>query len=251
MARAWAWPELPMLVALWALASLTWVFIELAGAVGSGSTQAFDEWVVDALRNRQDGGLPGGPRWLVEAGRDLTALGSVTVLTLSTAATTGYLLLAGKRRSAMLMLLAVLSGLAVEGMLKHHWKRERPAAGSELTLATSYSFPSGHSMLSAIVYPVLGTMLARAERRRRIKIYCLAVALVFSGLVGLSRVYLGVHYPTDVLGGWAAGLAWALLWWFIARALDWRAMRCGRGDRCGECPSVAGLCEPGGAATAG
>ncbi len=79
-------------------------------------------------------------------------------------------------------------------------------------------------MLSAIVYLVLGTMLARMERRRPIKIYFIGVAVLLTTLVGLSRIYLGVHYPSDVLGGWSAGLAWAIVWWFIARYFERRGL---------------------------
>ena len=122
------------------------------------------------------------------------------------------------------MLLAVISGAAASGALKRFFERPRPAVGSDLAEVFTSSFPSGHSMLSAIVYLVLGTMLARMERRRQIKAYFIVVAVLLTTGVGLSRIYLGVHYPTDVLGGWSAGLAWAIVWWFIARYFERRGI---------------------------
>ena len=217
-------PELPVLVALFALTSLTWGFVKLAGEVSEGDTQAFDQHVVDVSRNPANPKLPRGPGWLVEAGRDVTALGGVTVLTLMTLAAAGYLTLQGKHGAMLLMLLAVLSGAIVSGSLKWFFERPRPAVGSDLAAVFTSSFPSGHSMLSAVVYLVLGTMLARMERRRPIKAYFITVAVLLTTMVGVSRVYLGVHYPSDVLGGWTAGLAWAIVWWFIARYFERRGV---------------------------
>ncbi len=169
--------------------------------------------------------MPLGPGWLVEAGRDVSALGGVTVLALMTLAVAGYLGLSGRRGAMWLVLLAVASGSVVSTLLKWAFERPRPAGGSDLVQVFTSSFPSGHSMLSAVVYLVLGTLLARAESRRAIKIYFITVAVLLTTLVGLSRVYLGVHYPSDVLGGWTAGLAWALVWWFIARGCEAKAVR--------------------------
>jgi undecaprenyl-diphosphatase len=91
-----------------------------------------------------------------------------------------------------------------------------------LALIQFSSFPSGHSMLSAVIYPTLGTLLARLVPRKRLKIYFMLVALTLSFLIGISRIYLRVHYPTDVLAGWAAGLAWAAFCWTIAKYLQRR-----------------------------
>ncbi len=148
----------------------------------------------------------------------------MTVLSLMTLAAAGYLALQGKRGAMLLMLLAVASGVMVSSSLKWLFERPRPAVGSDLAEVFTSSFPSGHSMLSAVVYLVLGTMLARMEARRPIKAYFITVAVLLTTMVGLSRIYLGVHYPTDVLGGWAAGLAWAIVWWFIARFFERRGV---------------------------
>jgi len=197
-----------------------WAFIAIADEVKEGGTQRFDDWAVRALRNANDPAIPIGPTWLPEVGRDLTALGGVAVLTLVILAVAGYLLLGEKYRAMWLVLGATVSGLILSVALKHVYERPRPHLVPYLSGTFTTSFPSGHSMLSAIVYLTLGTLLARVVEDRRIKFYFLAVALVLTFLVGVSRVYMGVHYPTDVLAGWSAGLAWALLWWLVARYLQ-------------------------------
>ena len=194
----------------------TWAFIELADEVGQGETQQFDVWAVALLRHPQQPALPRGPQWLAEAGRDITALGSNPVLVLLVAAVAGLLCLQGQYKTTALVLLATLSGLVLMLLLKHIFDRPRPDFLSHLPTMTQ-SFPSGHSMLAAVVYLSLGALLAQREPVRRIKAYFLCVALGVTFLVGSSRVYLGVHYPTDVLAGWTVGLAWALVWWLVAR----------------------------------
>jgi undecaprenyl-diphosphatase len=118
----------------------------------------------------------------------------------------------------VLVLLAALSGFALMLLLKHTFARPRPDILSHIPTMT-HSFPSGHSMLSAVVYLSLGALLAQREPRRRVKAYFLSMALGVTFLVGISRVYLGVHYPTDVLAGWTVGLVWATAWWLAARYL--------------------------------
>jgi undecaprenyl-diphosphatase len=215
--RSWWRPELPVLLALLSAALLAWGFIELADEVAGGETQSVDERVVDALRNPDDPRLPRGPRWLADGARDITALGSTVVLTLVVAFSAGYLLLLGRTRGAALLVAAVLSGVLLSSTLKSSYNRTRPPEGSALQGTQTASFPSGHSFSSAVVYLTLGAMLARFARTRRLRVYFIVVALLLPLLIGLSRVYLGVHYPSDVLAGWAAGAAWALWWWVIAR----------------------------------
>ncbi|HYO09488.1 MAG TPA: phosphatase PAP2 family protein [Tepidisphaeraceae bacterium] len=200
----------------------TWAFIELADEVGEGDTQQFDEWALRALRQPDHPELPIGPRWMHEVGRDLTAIGGVAVLSGITFLVAGYMLMARKYHAMWLVLAATFSGLVVSTLLKHLFGRDRPDIVPHLSHVYTSSFPSGHSMLSAVVYLTLGSLLARLAPGWKIKIYFITAALLITFLVGVSRVYMGVHYPTDVLAGWTAGLVWAIICWLAARQLQRR-----------------------------
>jgi undecaprenyl-diphosphatase len=199
-----------------------WAFIEIADEVAEGEFQKIDEWAVRALRKADNPAEPIGPRWLQEMGRDATALGGVAWLVFFTFAVAGYLWLDKKTHMSVFLLGAAASGTLVGFALKSVFARPRPDVVPHLAYVTTHSFPSGHSMLSAVVYITLGTLLAAVVARRRLKVYILSIAIVLPLIVGISRVYLGVHYPTDVLAGWMAGLAWALLCWLVARWLQRR-----------------------------
>jgi undecaprenyl-diphosphatase len=192
-------------------------FALLAALVGQGDTQSLDARILVALRRPEDPAEPIGPKWVQEAGRDLTALGGVVFLALMAAAVLGYLLLSRKFGAAALVVVAGLGGVGLSNALKRIFDRPRPSAVPHLSYVQTSSFPSGHSMLSAILYLTLGALLARMASRRVLKVYIVAVAVVLPLLVGASRVYLGVHYPTDVLAGWSAGLVWAMLCWLAAQ----------------------------------
>jgi undecaprenyl-diphosphatase len=195
-----------------------WAFIELADEVLEQDTERFDHWAMHLLRQPGRPELPRGPLWLAETGRDITALGSVVVLSFIITAVAGYLWFQRQYRSMCLVLVASVSGMLLSSLLKLFFARQRPDL-VPLAQTMSPSFPSGHSMLSAVVYLSLGALLAQRESSRPIKVYFLGLALSLAFLVGISRVYLGLHYPTDVLAGWSVGLVWALLWWLIARYL--------------------------------
>lgn len=188
-----------------------WLFISIAGEVVEGETAAWDRRLLLALRSAADPALPWGPAWVQEMARDFTALGGVAVLTLMTAAVIGYLLLAGKRHAAIAIFVAVAGGLTLSSLLKLAFDRPRPDLVPHASLVYTTSFPSGHSMMAAVAYLTLGALLARVEGSIRVRIYLLSVAVLLTVLVGVSRVYLGVHWPTDVAAGWAVGAAWALL----------------------------------------
>jgi undecaprenyl-diphosphatase len=147
------------------------------------------------------------------------------VLGLLTVATLGYLWLMGMRRAALYLLLAIGGGLLLSLALKAGFQRPRPDLVSHGSMVYTASFPSGHSMLSAIVYLTGGAMLALEHERRAVRIYIIGCAVAATVLVGTSRVYLGVHWPTDVLAGWAGGAAWAALCWLIAHWLQIRRDR--------------------------
>ncbi len=214
--------ELGVLLGLLIVVAGTWGFVALASEVLEGTTQRFDERMIRALRMADDPAVPIGPAWMEEAGRDITALGSVTIIVLVIAAVVGYLWIDRRFATSGFVILATASGFALSSALKALFRRPRPEVVPHLMRVYSSSFPSGHSIISAVVYLTLGALLARTFHQRRFKFYFLAVAVVLTGLVGVSRVYMGVHYPTDVLAGWTAGLVWATLCWLVDRHLQRR-----------------------------
>lgn len=175
-----------------------------------------------ALRAAGDTSDPLGPLWLEDMMRDFTARGGIGVLTLVTLATVGYALLAGRPRLAVTVVVAVLGGVALSAAIKAGIDRPRPDLVSRGSYVTTASFPSGHSMMVATVYFTLAALLMRFRPDRTSKAYIVAVAVVLTVLVGVSRVHLGVHRPTDVLAGWSVGAAWAVLVSAIAAQLQRR-----------------------------
>ena len=201
------------LVAVIAAAVALYAFAKLADAVGEGGTRAFDERLLLALRTPGNLADPIGPKWVEEMMRDFTALGSTGVLILVVLAVGGFLAMTRKGHAALTVLVAVSSGVLLSQTMKWAYARPRPELvphGAEVYTA---SFPSGHSMMSAVVYLTLGALLARTQSSQGAKVYILSVAVILTVLVGTSRVYLGVHWPTDVLAGWALGGVWALICW--------------------------------------
>ncbi|MDZ5458772.1 phosphatase PAP2 family protein [Azohydromonas lata] len=212
-------PEPRVLAALLAAAAGLWAFIALSEEVGEGELHTLDRAILLAMRNPADPSDPLGPRWFEEFMRDLTGLGGHGVLGLVLLAVCSYLLLAGLRRTAASVLASSLSGMLLSWLLKGLFDRPRPDLVPHGAYVLSPSFPSGHAMLSALVYLTLAALVARQLPHRRLRLHVVCVAVVLTLLVGISRVYLGVHWPSDVLAGWAVGAAWALAWWGIAQAL--------------------------------
>ena len=214
--------EFPVLLAGLVIAGGLWGFEELMEVTRATTPHAFDTEILLAFRQAGQPGVPIGAPWLEGAMRDITSLGSVSVLVLVTAATIIYLLLIRRPATAVLIFVAVAGGQALSSLLKVGVDRPRPELVSHLVTETSLSFPSGHAMLSAVTYLTLGSLAARFLPGRTTKVYVLSLAVLTTLLVGVSRIYLGVHWPSDVLAGWCAGFAWAMLCWLVARLLQRR-----------------------------
>ncbi|MFG1345729.1 phosphatase PAP2 family protein [Xanthobacter autotrophicus DSM 431] len=192
-----------------------YVFVKVADEVMEGDAGALDRSILLALRNPADPSDPLGPPWLEETMRDLTALGGTAVLTLITLLAMVFLLMIRRQHTAWLVGFSVAGGTLLSQALKWGFDRPRPDLVPHGMSVYSQSFPSGHAMLSAVVYLTLGALLARTQPRTRVKVFLLGAAAALTVIVGISRIYLGVHWPTDVLGGWALGAAWAAGCWLV------------------------------------
>ena len=202
--------EIRLLLTLLAVSATLTGFIHLTFEVREGDTARFDRAVVLAFRLARDPGTAIGPRWVQESARDITALGGFTVLTLITGVAIAMLLMHGRRYQVMVFGGTVMVAQAAAELLKHFVDRARPMIVTQHDLVYSSSFPSGHAMMTPVVYLTLAAMLAAGDRRRGVKVLLFAGAAFLVIAVGVSRVYLGVHWPTDVVGGWTLGLAIAL-----------------------------------------
>jgi len=222
--------EIGAVVALLAVALCALVFLEIVDEVVEGETETVDRQIVVALRTG-DGNDPLGPKWLEMAAADMTALGSTSVLVLVVAFVAGLFTMVRRRREAFLVVVAASGGTALSNGLKALFDRERPEAALRAVEVMNPSFPSGHAMLSAVVFLTIGVLSAHFAQRTQVKVYVVAAAITVALLIGLTRIYLGVHWPSDVLAGWSLGAAWALACWLAARACGPRACCGSRGPR--------------------
>ncbi len=221
LAIHWLWQrELPVLLAIFATFVSLFLFVLLTQLALQEQPHESDRYLLLLMRNPHDLSDPLGPPWLEEVGRDITALGGNAVLILLTLAVLIFLLMSDKSYLALVVLVATLGALGASSLLKKSIDRDRPDLVPHRTVIYTASFPSGHSMLSASTYLTLGALLAATQRRKRIKIFILLFCTFITLLVGISRVYLGVHWPSDVVAGWTAGAAWALVCWLLARGLQ-------------------------------
>lgn len=199
------------------------LFLVIAFAVSDGSVQPSDENYLHVLRNDANPSVPNGPAWLLPAMKAVTTLGNGWFFTLVVCFAVAVL--AWRRDwSAMWLLIAVaLGGFALMLALKAGFARPRPDTVPRLIDISEFSFPSGHAMMSAAIYVSLAVMLARGLRQRTARSALITAAVLLSLVIGFTRTYLGVHYPSDVLAGWAAGAFWAGLCWLGAFYLTSRA----------------------------
>ena len=187
------------------------VFVEAVG----GKPLALDRRIALAFRNPADPLVPAGPAWLREAARDVTSLGGTVVLGMIIFAVEGYLVLAHEFAAVWLIAIAVLGGLALNNLLKLIVARPRPAVIAHGTLYYTKSFPSGHAAMSAITYLTIGALLTQTHPAFVTGLFITSIATFFTFAVGVSRIYLGIHYPTDILGGWCLGAGWSMLCWQV------------------------------------
>ena len=212
--------EIAWLLAGVGVCLLLWGFLALASEVMEGDTRKLDDRILLALRKSDDPSRPIGPAWLETSLLDVTAIGGPTVLGLVVVSVAGFLVLQTRYHTALVILATAASGEVANSVMKSLFLRPRPDVVPHLREGASTSFPSGHAMESAIIYLTLGAMLMRLAERRVTKVYCIGMAICVTLLVGISRVYLGVHYPTDVVAGWMFGFFWASLCWIIARRFE-------------------------------
>lgn len=200
----------------------TWGFVSIADEILEGEGHTLDQKILLSMRTAGDPANPIGPSWFEEMARDVTALGSVTALTIFTATMAAYLYFAKQHWIAVFVVMAVLSGALISTVMKSGFDRPRPDLVSHGTRVYTKSFPSGHSAMSSLAYLTLGAVMARAEPSRKTKALLLIVPVFLLIIIGASRVYLGVHWPTDVVAGWAFGLSWAAASWLVFRTLERR-----------------------------
>ncbi len=205
------------------IAAGLYVFVEIADEVAEAEIRGFDEWLLLAFRNPDDLSLAIGPPWLAESVAEITALGGYTLIVIIVAAVIGFLLVAGRYGPALYVFLSVSVGTVVSTLLKFAYERPRPDLVDHLVTTHTASFPSGHATMSAVVYLTLAAILMRMVDDWRLRAYVLFAAIGLTVMVGLLRVYLGVHWPSDVIAGWALGAAWASLAWLVVTLIRlWR-----------------------------
>jgi undecaprenyl-diphosphatase len=218
----WAWPAL----ALFAV-SLVLLGVHLADELIEGEGFSFDTRLLLALRVPGHPQTPIGPPWLLQSAVDISALGGYTLMWLFGVAGLAWLLMLRKRAEAAGIAASLIGSSVIDGWLKHLIARPRPELVPHLVQVTNASFPSGHAMVSSAVYLTLALMLAEGVevdgwRGRAARVAVVAFFSALAVLIGMSRVYLGVHWPSDVLAGWCFGTAWALLVWMGDRWLGRR-----------------------------
>ena len=191
-------------------------FVAVAWLVSSGATEALDRSIM--LLSRTPGDLDDalGPDWFEEMLAEITALGGYTILVIVSGVVLGALLLQGERRAAAFLAVSLVGGSIVSSGLKALFARPRPDLVEHLDRTFTSSFPSAHAMVSTLAYVTLAAVCIRFLRRSRTRVFALATAVLLAIAIGASRVYLGVHWPSDVVAGWLAGAAWAGAAWLAA-----------------------------------
>lgn len=220
-AHAFVTSEAPLLAAIAIISGLILAFLQIADEMIEGEMEAFDNTILMWFRDPTNVDQVIGPEWVHEMVRDITALGSFSLLGLIVMVVCICLVLNRMRSAAVLVLVSVIGGTILSTVLKMSYNRPRPDLAAMSTQFTS-SFPSGHAMLSAVTFLTLGAVLARLAPTRALQIFSIGIAIFLTLTVGMSRIYMGVHFPSDVLAGWCLGAAWALLCSTVAMVLQRR-----------------------------
>ena len=152
-------------------------------------------------------GAPLGPAWFREAMRDISALGSMSVLIGAALIVAIGRVICGRGRDAIALIMVMVASIALNTVAKAIIARPRPDLFEPATQVFTNSFPSAHAMVSA---SLAVAMVAGSGATGAFRLYLTAIAILLTGLIGLSRIYLGVHWPSDVIAGWALGLACAI-----------------------------------------
>ena len=212
--------EIAVLSALFVVALGVMTFVEVADDMTEADGQAFDQAVLHWFQPVP--GQPRGPWWLHEAAADLTSLGGISVLTLFALIAVTFLVIQRKRLSALMLVIGLGGGVVLSEGLKSLFERARPPVAYQAVDTLNASFPSGHALLSTVFYLTLGVMLTRAFSQNHFKAFVLGAAMLIALLIGLTRVYLGAHWASDVFAGWSVGAAWAMVLWLIAYGFERR-----------------------------
>lgn len=219
--HAFVTSEAPVLAAIAIVSGLILAFLQIADEMIEGEMEAFDASILMLFRDPGNVDQVIGPAWVHEMVRDITALGSFSLLGLIVVGVCITLLLVRMRSAAILVLVSVLGGTILSTVLKMGYNRPRPDLAAMSHQFTA-SFPSGHAMLSAVTFLTLGAVLAQLAPTRALRIFAFVAAIFLTLIVGSSRIFMGVHYPSDVLAGWCLGAAWALLCSTVAIILQRR-----------------------------
>ncbi len=204
---------------VWPLAVACGLIVLGFAGLSLAAAHAFDIRVLLAMRHPGNAAQPFGPRWLQDALRDFVGLGGIGVLVVFIAGGIGVEWLAGRRRDAAWFLGGVIGAFVIGSVLKHVIARPRPELVPHAAFTFTASFPSGNTLMATVVWLLLALALADAVGRRSVRTLAVAGALLIAFLVGVGRVYLGVHWPSDVIEAWGLGIGW--VW----------VLRCVRGCR--------------------
>lgn len=205
------------LLLLLCVTAAVWAFLNIGDEMAEGETMGLDRRLLLMLRSPGDGHNPIGSAAVQEALRDITALGGFTVLTLATVVGAVAFAIHRRWRHVAILVGAVMLAQVCSELLKSLYDRPRPDLVPHAVYVYSGSFPSGHSMLAATTYLTLAVLISSLEPVRAAKWLVFVMAVLLMAAVGFSRVYLGVHWPSDVLAGWCAGCAWAFAAWVVLR----------------------------------